>query len=83
MFKPVIYNTNPVKLCIVNLHLLGTKSLKSICYKENTVMHFQVTKYHLQRSCYSKQENGEKKKDAKPKIFKINKGLLPGFLVGI
>lgn len=46
-------------------------------------MHFQVTKYHLQRSCYSKQENGEKKKDAKPKIFKINKSLLSGFLIGI
>lgn len=59
MFKPVIYNTNPVKLCIVNLHLLRTKSLKSICHKGNTVMYFIVTNSHLQMSCYRKQESGD------------------------
>lgn len=76
MFKPVTYNTNPVKLCIVNLHLLRTKSLKSICHKGNTVMHFIETKSHLQMSCYCKQENGAK--DAKPKT-EINNILWTGF----
>lgn len=65
MFEPVIYHTNPVKLCIVNLHLLRTKSLKSICHKGNTVTYFIVTNNHLQKSSHYKQENGAK--DAKPK----------------
>lgn len=65
MFKPVIYNTNPVKLCIVNLHLLRTKSLKSICHKGNTVMYFIVTKNHLQMSSHRKQENGAMDANAK------------------
>lgn len=65
MFKPVIYNTNPVKLCIVNLHLLRTKSLQSICHKGNTVVYFRVTKNHLQRSCHRKQEKGAEDANAK------------------
>lgn len=76
MFKPVIYNTNPVKLCIVNLHLLRTKSLKSICHKGNTVMYFIVTKNHLQMSSHRKQENGAMDANAKTARNNI---LLTGF----
>lgn len=79
MFKPVIYNTNPVKLCIVNLHLLRTKSLKSICHKGNTVMYFIVTNSHLQMSCYCKQESGAEEGKVKAGMRSI---LLTGFRSG-
>lgn len=41
---------------------------KSICHKGNSAMHFIVAEWHMQQSCYSKQENGEK--DAKNKSVK-------------